>query len=75
MVGPATKVVYTQQPTAVVAGSVISPAVVATIEDAGGNTVTSSSAAVTIAISTNPGGGTLVGDGVGQRDERGRDVL
>ena len=61
VVGPATKVVYTQPPTAVVAGSVISPAVVATIEDAGGNTVTSSSAAVTIAISTNPGGGTLSG--------------
>ena len=61
MVGPATKVVYTQQPTAVVAGSVISPAVVAWIEDAGGNKVTSSSATVTMAISTNPGGGTLSG--------------
>jgi hypothetical protein len=59
--GPAAKVVYTQQPTAVVAGSLISPAVVATVQDAGGNTVTSSSATVTIAIGTNPGGGTLSG--------------
>ena len=32
--GPATKVVYTQQPTAVVAGSAISPAVVVTVQDA-----------------------------------------
>ena len=61
VVGPATKVVYTQPPTAVVAGSVISPAVVVTVQDAGGNTVTSSSATVTIAIGTNPGGGTLSG--------------
>jgi hypothetical protein len=60
-VGPASQVVYTQQPTAVVAGSVISPAIVATIADAGGNTIASSSATVTIAISTNPGGGTLTG--------------
>ena len=59
--GPATKVVYTQQPTAVVAGSVISPAVVVTVQDAGGNTVTSSAATVTVAIGTNPGGGTLSG--------------
>ena len=61
VVGPASQLVYTQQPTAVVAGSVISPAIVATVEDAGGNTVASSSATVTIAISTNPGGGTLTG--------------
>ncbi len=60
-VGPATKLVYTQQPTTVVAGSTISPAVVAVVEDAGNNTVTSSSATVAIAISTNPGGGTLSG--------------
>ena len=61
VVGPASQVVYTQPPTAVVAGSAISPAVVGTVEDAGGNTITSSSATVTIAISTNPGGGTLSG--------------
>lgn len=60
-VGPATKLVYSQQPTAVVAGSAISPAVVATIRDAGSNVVTASSATVTVAIGTNPGGGTLSG--------------
>ena len=60
-VGPATKVIYSQAPTAVVAGSAISPAVVVNIDDAGGNTVTSSNATVTMAITTNPGGGTLSG--------------
>ena len=59
--GPATKVVYTQQPTAVVAGASISPAVTVTVQDAGSNTVTSSSASITVAIGTNPGGGTLSG--------------
>jgi hypothetical protein len=60
-VGPATKLVYTQQPTTVVAGSTISPAVTLSVQDAGGNVVTTSNATVTIAISTNPGGGTLSG--------------
>lgn len=60
-VGPAAKLVYTQQPTAIVAGSTITPAVSATVQDAGNNIVTSSSATVSIAISTNPGGGTLSG--------------
>jgi len=59
--GAATKVVYTQQPTAVVAGSVISPAIVVTVQDASNNTVTTSSATVNVAIGTNPGGGTLSG--------------
>jgi hypothetical protein len=59
--GPATKVVYTQQPTAVVAGTALSPAVTVTVQDAGGNTVTSSNALITLAIGTNPGGGTLSG--------------
>jgi trimeric autotransporter adhesin len=60
-VGPAAKVVYTQQPSNAVAGSTIAPAVALVVQDAGGNTVTSSTASVTIAISTNPGGGTLSG--------------
>jgi trimeric autotransporter adhesin len=60
-VGPATKLVYSQQPTTIVAGSTITPAVTATVQDAGNNTVTSSNATVTVAISTNPGGGTLSG--------------
>ena len=53
--------VYAQQPTATVAGVAISPAVTVTVQDAGGNTVTSSAATVTIAIGTNPGAGTLSG--------------
>ena len=69
-VGPATKLAYTQQPTTVVAGSTITPAIALTVQDAGGNTVTSSSATVTIAISTNPGGGTLSGTVVDDADER-----
>ena len=60
-VGVAAKVVYAQQPTATVAGVAISPAVTVTVQDAGGNTVTSSAATVTIAIGTNPGAGTLSG--------------
>ena len=59
--GPATKVVYSQQPTTVVAGTAISPAVTVTVQDAGGNTVTSSNALISLAIGTNPGGGTLAG--------------
>src|SRR5262249_7625700 len=59
--GPATKVVFTQQPTAVVAGDTISPAVTVTVQDAGGNTGTASNPSITLTISTNPGGGTLSG--------------
>ena len=60
-VGPATKLVYNQGPSAVTAGQTISPALVLSVEDAGGNLVSTSNATVTIAISTNPGGGTLSG--------------
>ena len=52
---------FTTQPTSVAAGSAITPAVQVSIEDAGGNVDTSSTAAVTIAIGTNPAGGTLSG--------------
>ncbi len=59
--GAATKLGYTVQPSAVVAGSIISPAVMVAVQDAGGNTVTTSSATVNLAIGTNPGGGSLSG--------------
>jgi hypothetical protein len=59
--GGAAKLVITVQPANVVAGASISPAVQVTIEDAGGNTVTTATNPVTIAIGTNPGGGTLSG--------------
>jgi hypothetical protein len=58
-VGSATKVAFTQQPSSTVHGSAFATQPVVTVQDAGGNTVTSSAATVTLAISTNPGGGTL----------------
>ncbi len=60
-VGPATKLVITQQPSTVVAGSTVAPAVTVAVRDAVGNVVTSSTATVSLAISTNPGAGTLSG--------------
>ena len=60
-VGPAAKLAYTTQPSAVTAGASITPAVTLAIQDAGGNTVTTSTATVTVAIGTNPATGTLSG--------------
>ena len=60
-VGPATKLILGQQPTNIVAGSIITPAITVSVQDAGSNIVTSSSATVSVAISTNPGAGTLSG--------------
>jgi hypothetical protein len=60
----ASKLAFTAQPTNTVAGVAITPAVTVTVQDADGNPVTSgagSTASVTIAIGTNPGGGTLSG--------------
>ncbi len=50
-----------QQPTSVGAGAAINPAVTVAVQDASGNTVTSASNSVTIAIATNPASGTLSG--------------
>jgi uncharacterized repeat protein (TIGR03803 family) len=57
----ASKLVFTQQPTNVTAGSNISPAVTVDIEDQYGNIVTSNTSSVTIAVATGPGtlGGTV----------------
>ena len=58
--GAATKVVYTTQPSAsTAAGAAFAQQPVVTIQDAQGNTVTSSTAAVTLALTT--GTGTLSG--------------
>ena len=57
----ANKLVFTAQPTNTVAGVAIAPAVAVTVQDTYGNTVTSSNASITVAIGTNPGGGTLSG--------------
>jgi uncharacterized repeat protein (TIGR03806 family) len=59
--GQATRVAFTQQPTTVDAGATIAPAVRVAIQDSAGNTVTSSTATVTVAIGTNPGGAALGG--------------
>jgi VCBS repeat-containing protein len=59
--GAATKLTFSQAPVTTSAGSTITPAVKVAIQDAGGNTVTSANSAVTLAIGSNPAGGTLSG--------------
>ncbi len=54
-------VAFVQQPTNTQAGAAITPAVTVEIRDAFNNVVTTSSANVTVAIGTNPSGGTLSG--------------
>jgi uncharacterized repeat protein (TIGR01451 family) len=57
----ATRLVFGQQPSNAQVGSAISPPVTVRAVDAGGATVPSFTGSVTIAIGTNPGGGTLSG--------------
>ena len=59
--GPAARLVFTVQPSSAPAASTISPPVEVTVADAKGNTVTGYGGSVTIAIGTNPSGGTLFG--------------
>src|SRR5207244_8460151 len=56
-----TKLVATVQPTHATGGVVIAAAVQVAIQDASANTVTRATAAVTVALGTTPGGGTLLG--------------
>ncbi len=58
-VGPPTKLVFAAQPSAATANQPFPTQPVVTIADAGGNTVTSTSATITLSILTNPAGGTL----------------
>ena len=60
-VGVEAKLAFLQQPTNAVAGVAIAPAITVQVEDAGGNVITTSTDSISIAISTNPGGGTLSG--------------
>src|SRR5438132_611587 len=60
--GAATQLVFSVQPTSATAGSVITPAVQLTAQDAQGNTVTGFTANVTVALGANPGSGTLSGN-------------
>ena len=60
--GTPTKLAFIQNPTNTAAGSAITPAVTVAVEDANGNVETGDNATkVTLAIGTNPGGGTLTG--------------
>ena len=61
--GPATRLVFTTQPSAVAAGQVMTPAVVVEAQDALGNTDPRFSGAVTLTLVNNPGGATLSGGG------------
>ena len=58
---PAAKLAFMAQPPYAAAGSTLMPAVKVAVQDALGNTVTTSLASVTLAIGTNPGGGSLSG--------------
>src|SRR5436853_13587 len=60
-VGAAAKLVFTVQPSNAVAGGVITPPVQVAIQDAQGNTVTTATTSITVAIGTNPASGTLAG--------------
>src|SRR3989441_1099337 len=59
--GAVTQLVFTVQPSNATAGLAITPAVRVTAQDALGNTATGFTGTVTVAIGTNPGGGTLAG--------------
>ena len=57
--GPATKVVFTASPASGTGGTAFATQPRVAVEDAGGNTVTTDTSSVTLAIGTNPGTGTL----------------
>src|SRR5213079_3354799 len=57
---PATNLAFTTQPQSTQAGQTM-PAVRVTARDASGNTVTSYTGLITVALGANPGGGTLSG--------------
>lgn len=59
--GPASQIAFNVQPTNTTAGAPFGSAVEVEIRDGQGNRVTTSRDAVTLAIGTNPGGGTLSG--------------
>jgi len=56
-----TQLVFTEQPTATIAGAAIRPAVSVTVQDVHGNTVTRASTRVTVALGNNSANGALSG--------------
>ena len=61
MSGVPTHLVFGTQPSNTAAGAPISPVVTVKVEDASNLVVTTSTASITVAIGTNPGGGALSG--------------
>lgn len=61
LIGSATQLVFTQQPTTDTAGQFLTPAVKVEAQDAAGNTVTGFTGSITVSIAVNPGGGILSG--------------
>src|SRR2546430_1617186 len=59
--GPPTQLAFTVQPSGTAAGASITPALQIVARDAQGNTVPSFTGVVTLALETNPAGGTLSG--------------
>src|SRR5207248_2626643 len=59
--GAAAKLAFTVQPSNTAAGAAITPAVQVAVQDAQGNTVTTATTSITLAIGTNPASGTLSG--------------
>src|SRR5437588_12220441 len=60
-VGAAAKLVFTVLPSNAAAGAANTPAVQVAVQDAQGNTVTTATTSITLAIGTNPASGTLSG--------------
>jgi hypothetical protein len=63
VVGPATKLVFVNQPSDAGWRVVMRPAVAVAVQDQYSNTVTSSSEAISLSLEANPGGATLLGGG------------
>ncbi|HEV8265630.1 MAG TPA: hypothetical protein VGQ06_11840 [Gemmatimonadales bacterium] len=59
---PATRLLFSTQPTVTTAGAAITPAVQVRAADAQGKTVTTFTGTVSLDIDANPGGGTLAGN-------------
>src|SRR5207244_57604 len=66
----AAKLAFTVQPSNAAAGAAITPAVQVTVQDAQGNTVTTATTSITVAIGTNPASGTLAGTPTSAADRR-----
>src|SRR3989442_8463984 len=64
------RLVFTVQPTNATAGQPIAPSVQVTAQDQNGATATSFASQVTLAIGTNPAGGTLSGSAAVPAGER-----